>query len=147
MLAAQGDLAGALTSYHSGLAVADRLAEADKGNPAPQSERRRFAARIAAVAHRLLLTQDFAAALDAAGQASEHDPALRQLQVKRAHALMLLGRTEEARALYLRFRGEANVADDRSWSATVRADFADLRQAGLSVPLMSEIDATFASDT
>jgi hypothetical protein len=66
------------------------------------------------------------------------------MQVNRAHALMFLGRVDEARALYLANRGKKTIGD-KLWENVVREDFADLRKAGLSHPLMSEVAAAFAA--
>jgi hypothetical protein len=53
---------------------------------------------------------------------------------------MLLGRTDEARALYLQYRGLKDVEGDKSWTEVITADFTELRQAGLVNPLMNEIE-------
>ena len=58
---------------------------------------------------------------------------------------MFLGRIDEARALYLKYRGQKDVLDGKSWEALILADFADLRKAGLSNPLMDEIEKLFAA--
>ena len=65
------------------------------------------------------------------------------LSTNRAHALMFLGRTEEARSVYERYRGEKNVQGDKSWETVVLEDFAEIRKAGLTNPLMDEIDKQF----
>jgi hypothetical protein len=57
---------------------------------------------------------------------------------------MFLDRTDEARALYLKYRGVQKVAEDKSWEAVILFDFADLRKAGLTHPLMNEIEKQFA---
>ena len=58
---------------------------------------------------------------------------------------MFLGRIDEARALYLKYRSQKDVLDGKSWEALILADFADLRRAGLSNPLMDEIEKLFAA--
>ena len=57
---------------------------------------------------------------------------------------MLLGRSSEAKAVYLQYRGRKTL-DDKIWETIVLGDFAELRQAGLTDPLMDEIEALFAS--
>jgi hypothetical protein len=52
---------------------------------------------------------------------------------------------DEARALYLRYRGEKNVQDGKPWETVVLEDFAELRKAGLTDPLMDEIKDRFAA--
>jgi hypothetical protein len=61
----------------------------------------------------------------------------------RARALMFLGRVDEARALYIRYRSEKNVQNGKSWETTVFEDFSELRKGGLTHPLMSEIEKRF----
>jgi hypothetical protein len=63
----------------------------------------------------------------------------------RAHALMFLGRQDEARELYLKYRDEKNVQGGKSWITVTREDFQELRKAGLSSPLMSDIEQIFAA--
>ena len=58
---------------------------------------------------------------------------------------MFLGRVNEERALYLRYRGEKNVQDGKPWEIVVLEDFAELRKAGLTHPLMDEINKRFAA--
>ena len=66
------------------------------------------------------------------------------LYSNRAHALMFLDRTDEARVLYLQYRGQKNVEEQKSWETVIVDDFAKLRKAGLSRPLMDEIEKQFA---
>jgi predicted Zn-dependent protease len=87
---------------------------------------------------------DFKNALEAADQAISIAPDQIWLDTNRAHALMLLGRTDEARALYLKYRGDKNVQDGKSWDVLILGDFAELRKANLSNPLMDEIQKLFA---
>jgi predicted Zn-dependent protease len=93
------------------------------------------------------LDGNFAIALECADQAISLTPAQIWLYSNRAHALMYLGRGDEARAIYLRYRGEQRVSADksRSWEAMILKDLAELRQAKLTHPLMDEIEALFAS--
>jgi hypothetical protein len=48
-----------------------------------------------------------------------------------------------ARALYLQYRGEKDVQDGKPWTAVILEDFAELRKAGLSRPLMDEVEEQF----
>jgi hypothetical protein len=51
----------------------------------------------------------------------------------------------------LRYRGDKNVhgkidtQDGKSWETVILGDFATLRKAGLTRPLMSEIEKTFSA--
>jgi hypothetical protein len=51
---------------------------------------------------------------------------------------MFLGREDEARVLYLRYRDEKNVLG-KPWSTVILDDIAEMRKAGLMNPLMDEI--------
>ncbi len=58
-----------------------------------------------------------------------------------AHALLFLNRLVEAKAIYLRHRGETDPDNNsRTWEETVAADFSTLRGAGIDSPAMSEIE-------
>jgi hypothetical protein len=58
---------------------------------------------------------------------------------------MFLAHTDEARALYLKYRGKKDVQDGKSWIALILEDFAEFRKAGLGNPLMDEIEKSFGS--
>jgi hypothetical protein len=45
---------------------------------------------------------------------------------------MFLGRLDEARALYLKYRGQKDISDGKSWEAAILDDFADLGKSGLT---------------
>lgn len=59
---------------------------------------------------------------------------------------MFLDRSDEARALYLRYLGRQDVEDGKSWKAIIAADFAEFRQAGLTRPLMDEVERVMADE-
>jgi hypothetical protein len=64
-----------------------------------------------------------------------------------AHSLMLLGHTDDARQLYLSHRNDDDVDDSHdSWQDGVLTDFDDLRKAGLTDPLMQEIETAFETE-
>jgi hypothetical protein len=52
---------------------------------------------------------------------------------------MFLGRGEEAKALYLGYKGKP-VADNKLWEHVVAEDFVGLRKAGLTHPMMADIE-------
>jgi hypothetical protein len=62
--------------------------------------------------------------------------------LKQPRALRLRGqdRLEEAHALCLKYRGQQDVQDNKSWEAIILEDFADFQKAGLAHPLMQEIE-------
>jgi tetratricopeptide (TPR) repeat protein len=145
VLKAQADLTGALKCYRNSLAIRQRLLALDSGNAQWQSDLRAMVDRIGGLAYSFLLARDFTSALDAADQTIALAPDLVWLYSNRAHALMLLGRTDEARNAYVKYRGEAIVNDGKSWESAILEDFAELRAAGLTDPLMDEIEKLFTS--
>lgn len=110
-----------------------------------EDERRDCADLFGSLAYRFVLAGNFSMALETADVAIALMPDLIYVYGNRAHALMFLGRVEEARALYLKYRGEENVDEGKSWETTVLDDFAELRKAGLTHPLMIEIEQRFAA--
>jgi len=57
---------------------------------------------------------------------------------------MFLGRTDEARMIYLQYRGATNVHNGKEWEALVLEEFAQLHEAGLMHALMKEIEQKFS---
>jgi uncharacterized protein len=93
------------------------------------------------LAWRALFAREFTQALSAADRAHALLPDNLSIQTNRAHALMFLGRTEESEALYLAHKNQPMSADDsRSWERVIAKDFADLRNAGISRPMMDDIE-------
>jgi tetratricopeptide (TPR) repeat protein len=145
VLARQAKLDEALAAYRENLSIRERLAAADRTNAQWQNALKVSIRKVGSIAFDFILARDFGKALDAAEQAVSRTPDQIWINVNRAHALMFLGRLDEARALYLRYRGEKKVQGDKSWEAVVIEDFAGLRKAGLTHPLMDEIGSTFAT--
>jgi tetratricopeptide (TPR) repeat protein len=142
---AQGNLPAALASYQAGLAIGERLVARDASNTQWRNDLQFIIGRIGNLAYRFVLARDFSRALEAADQVISLAPDEVWVHGNRAHALMFLGREDEARALYLRYRGEKNVQGEKSWEAATIADFAEMRAAGLVHPLMDEIERRFAA--
>src|SRR5262249_7050814 len=128
-----GNLDAARAAYHQSLdlrreVVASGRADADD------------ISAIGGLAYQLLFVRDFAAALEAADLAISQAPKLYWIHGNRAHALMFLDRVTEAEAVYMQYRGEQNVVGEKSWEKSVIDDFAELRGAGLTHPLMEKIE-------
>jgi hypothetical protein len=97
------------------------------------------------LAFNLVLAREFTTALEAIDQTIAVAPDQIWLYANRAHALMFLGRLDEARTLYLTYRGQTLAErSGNSWETAVLEDFAQLRKAGLTNPLMDEIGNLFA---
>ena len=107
VLLAQGKLDAALKAYRDGLAITERLTAADRSNIQWQRDLKVSINNIGAIAYQFILARNFAMALEAADQAISLAPDQIWLYTNRAHALMFLNRVDEARALYLKYRGSA----------------------------------------
>jgi hypothetical protein len=53
---------------------------------------------------------------------------------------MFLGHDEEAKALYLDHKGEVLKSDNQLWEQAIADDFAQFRKAGLTHPMMADIE-------
>jgi tetratricopeptide (TPR) repeat protein len=145
VLKVQGNLREALKSYRDALAIAKRLAEANPDNMQSNEDLRAAGGSIGGLASRLLLARNFSQAVDAADQAISVAPDLIWLYTNRAHALMFLGRVDEARAIYVGYRDRQKVRGEKSWETVVLEDFVELQNAGLTHPLMDEIQKVFSA--
>ena len=80
-------------------------------------------------------------ALEAAERANSLRPGNLVTETNRAHALMFVGRIEEARAIYSAHKGK-KIADDGSdlWEKVIGDDFTALRKSGNVHPMMIEVE-------
>src|SRR5262249_35033061 len=63
------------------------------------------------------------------------------IETNRVHALMFVGRGEESKALYLAHKGNPlSEQDARLWERIIVEDFAEFRKAGLTHPMMADIE-------
>jgi len=97
----------------------------------------RFAQDLGGSSVGLILEKKFQKALENIELASSIAPGEPVIEISRAGALMFLDRTEEARTLYLQYRGNKDM------ETGILAEFAEFRKAGLSRPLMDEIEGQF----
>jgi Sel1 repeat len=129
--------------YPEALRLAEaRAAEAEvvetKREDRPGKETARVLGELAGYA---LLAREFNKALTAAERAHALLPADLGIESNRAHALMFMGHNQESDALYLAHKGERMSEDDnRPWESTIAKDFADLRKAGVTHPMMVDIE-------
>src|SRR5262245_38757282 len=94
-----------------------------------------------AVAWYALFARQFTKALTVADRAHALLPDDLTIETNRVHALMFLGRKEESKALYLAYKGKpVLVQDARPWEHVIAEDFAEFRKAGLTHPMMAEIE-------
>lgn len=137
-----GNLDDALAAYKVAIAAAQTLVKNDAADTQAKDELDTPAAGIGGLAYKFILASEFAKALDAADFAIALEPDAIWMQGNRAHALMFLGKVDQAREIYLRYRGQKSNGD-KLWEADVKDDFADLRKHGLTNPLMDEIEKVF----
>ncbi len=130
--------------YRDSLAVWQRFAALDPNDKQRQDDFARKVRDFGGMAYSLVLARAFAPALEAADRALALLPDQIWIYTNRAHALLFLGRVEDARALYLKYRDEKNV-QGKTWPVVILEDFAELRKAGLTHPLMDEIEKEFRS--
>ena len=88
-----------------------------------------------------IFIHDYQAALDAADTVLATFADLDWVNINRAHALMFLGRSDEAKNIYL---GQRGPSDSDSWKTSIRSDFDSFRRAGLALPLMDDVERAFA---
>jgi tetratricopeptide (TPR) repeat protein len=144
VLKADGKLDDALASYRESLALMEKLTKADPENEGWKGDLQFSVSKVGGLAFNFELAGNFATALQVADEAIALAPDQIWLYTNKAHALMFLGRTDEARELYRKYRG-TQLQKDKPWEAAVLEDFAAFRKAQLSNPLMDEIEKEFSS--
>jgi TPR repeat protein len=88
-----------------------------------------------------LLAKEFTKALTVADRAHELFPDDLVIESNRAHALMFMEHDEEAKALYVVHKGApVSGADNKLWEQNIAEDFAKLREAGLTSPMMVDVE-------
>src|SRR5262249_42904760 len=88
-----------------------------------------------------LFAREFAKALTASDRAHALLPDDLEIETNRAHALMFLGRGKQSKALYITHKGEpVSGQGGKLWERVIVEDFAELRKAGLTHPMMAEIE-------
>jgi tetratricopeptide (TPR) repeat protein len=134
-----GELAGALAAYEEELALRRQLhavSETHDTNPA-------LADALGVLSFALLFNHRPQDALDRAQEAFALDPSALWIEANRAHALLFLGRLDEAKAIYLGDR-DKSVGEGRSLGEAVRDDFARFRKNGIDTPEMKAIESLLA---
>lgn len=143
-----------LNQFVEALPVAERFVRSTEQDEAADGPSRDGTARaLNGVAWIALMARQPKKALEAADRALALAPGKNWMALNRAHALLFLDQTEEARALYLKYKGEiaydpgagGSLGQKRSpqekWEIAAAWDFAQFREAGLDRPLMNEIEA------
>jgi TPR repeat protein len=93
------------------------------------------------VAWYALFAREFTKALTVADRARALFRDDLMIETNRVHALMFVGRGEESKALYLAHKGKPlSEQDARPWERIIVEDFAEFRKAGLTHPMMADIE-------
>jgi tetratricopeptide (TPR) repeat protein len=137
-----GDPVGALAASKEGLEIARSLAEDKTDNNAQRS----LVDVLSETAVATLLVKDYASSLRLSEEAISLEPERLWLQATRAHALMLLGRADEARTIYLKYRGKS-VDDKQIWEQAIESDFKELRKNGINNQLMENVETDYRFPT
>ena len=88
-----------------------------------------------------LFAKEFTKALTVANRSHVLFPDDLVIEINQAHALMFMERGEEAKALYLAHKGKPlSKADNELWEQAIAEDFAALRKAGVTHPMMADIE-------
>ena len=87
-----------------------------------------------------LFAKDYTKALAVADHAHALFPDNLGIETNRAHVLMFTGHDEEAKALYLAHKGEVRQPSGKLWEQIIAQDFAEFRKAGLTSPMMADIE-------
>ncbi len=82
-------------------------------------------------------------ALVASERALKFAPHNLVIETNHAHALLFLGRTEEARAIYVGHKGER--IGKSKWEAAIAQDFKEFRARGLGHPAMAAVEKSLAT--
>jgi tetratricopeptide (TPR) repeat protein len=87
-----------------------------------------------------LFSRDFSGSLASSDEAIKLNPKDLAAQTNRAHALLFLGRTKDAEAIYLGHRGEKVFANsDEKWEDAILTDFDDLLRVGITNPQFARL--------
>jgi hypothetical protein len=104
---------------------------------------KKTAAEVYNVAWYALFAREFTKALIFADRTHALRPDDLGAEINGIHALMFLERRGEAKALYLAHKGKTTEGwgvDGKLWERVIAEDFAQFREAGLTHPMMAEIE-------
>ena len=134
-------VAAAAGHYAEALQMREALAAQEEGVEAKRDGKpgEDTAGALQEVAWYALFAREYRKALTASDRAHALLPGSLEIETNRAHALMFLGRQKEAKALYLAYKGK-RMSDGGSWDRVIADDFAEFRKAGLTHPMMANIE-------
>ena len=111
-----------------------------------RAQRMLIAYRIGRLAHEFLLVKKDQEALDCAEFALGSDPHSTAFNLRRAHALMYLKRVDEARAIYLSYRGKMLSYSYEASDLIIKKEFTQLRETGRPNRLMDDVERQYTSE-
>jgi CHAT domain-containing protein/tetratricopeptide (TPR) repeat protein len=123
--------------YAEALALSEQWAKATEESEG-QMPGAALAVALNGVAWYALFAKDPARTLAAAERSLTLAPGTLGPESNRAHALLFLGRTEEAIAVYIAHKGET-LSEDSKWEAAILNDFAEFRARGLDHPQFAAV--------
>ena len=138
-LATLKDYDAALTIYRQFIGENRATLVSDGDNAEAKANVSLGACRIAVLAYNLLLFGKFETVVELIDEALTLAPNWLSMEMIRAHAWMFLGRVDDAKVFYLQFHSDPRLPAP-SWESVIIRDFAELRIAGHSHPLMNEIE-------
>ena len=115
---------------------------AQPANAVFQSALKQSVTQLGFIANADLVAKQPAKALVALEDATPVTPDLNWLDLIRAEALLVLGRDDEARPLFLKHRGEVSFGG-KTYDVLVIDGFKRMREEGVTDPLMDEIEKAF----
>ncbi len=128
-----------LTLERQQAAETERSETASAGKPGTQT-----AGALGSLAWHAVLGHKFDEALAAADRAQALAPDQLWIKANRAHALLFGGRADEARAIYLAYKGKPISSNSQdSWDDLVADDFEVMRKAGLTHPMFAQMEKAF----
>lgn len=91
-----------------------------------------------------LFASDYEGVLESAKKGLKIDPEYLPLQTNHAHALLFLGRKEDAMAVYMKYRGKK--IDGRLWETIILEDFDQLEKAGIRHEMIETLRKELGAD-
>jgi hypothetical protein len=141
-LADQGKLDEALQVYRRNLDKCKTKIAKDPGNSQCRDDLQIASGRIALVARKFLEAGRFGLAFECAEEVMDLTSDKLALEAIRAQAMMFFDRAEDARVIFLQYRG--HKVGDKLWETAILEHFEAHRKAGRTRPLMGEIEQLFA---
>jgi TPR repeat protein len=131
-----GNYAAALEFRKTYVATVEANEVARAGTPAGDT-----ADALVGLAWDALMIRDFVTALEVSERGHKLDPTNVAIETNRAHALLFLHKKDEAKALYLEYRGKPVYTNDsKIWETVIAEDFAVFRKNGLFDSQLEEVE-------